>query len=526
MTNLTRASLVLLAAAVCAGAAGPLREGDTFWHLAIGRYLLEHHRFAHPDPFVWNALPGAEDVLHEWLSELLMALVARAGLGAVRVLRALLAGAIVGVIFLAARRRSAPPLAFTAAAVSWVFLLPNLSARPHLFGLLCAALVLLLLPVETGPLPPRRRALLTGLLILWANLHSSVLLAPLLAGCHLAGRLGECAWRRRWSPDLRVWANRSAVALLATLLQPAGWRLWPYALSTPAVNREFSDEWLSLFDPRLAGDPTRLAWLLLAVALLVAVVLEARAAGDRFPGRWVALACLIFAASNRRMTAFLFLTVLYTAGVFARRVRLDLRRPLAEGWVATVALTAVAVSLPRVQLGGPPVARGAFPEETARFLRRARLEGRLFNPEAWGGYLSWALSPQYQVFADGRWPLVGRQAIADNIAVMSRSGDPEALLERHGIDVLVESTAFHLRVPGLDPRRWSLAHQDDTAVVLLRRGSLYSLDVQRACDAVIPDPAQARWPGLLVDPRGGPSPTSVPSVLDDCVRPLPGSPGR
>jgi hypothetical protein len=516
MTNFTRASLVLLLLAVSAGAAGPLWEGDTFWHLAIGRYLLEHHRFGQPDPFVWNALPGAQDVLHEWLSEVLMALVAKAGLGAVRVLRAALTGAVVAVLFLVARKRAAPPLALTATAAAWVFLLPNLSARPHLFGLLAAAAVLLVLPVETAPLTPRRRVLVVGLLIVWANLHSSVLLAPLLAGCHLGGRLLECAWRRRWSPDLRIWGARTAVALVATLLQPAGWRLWPYALATPAVNREFSDEWLSLFDPRLAGDPTRLAWLLLALAVLVAVVLEARAASDRFPGRWVALACMVLAASNRRMTAFLFLPVLYAAGVFARRVRLDLRRRIVDGWVVAVALTVAAVTLPRLQLGGPALAPGAFPEQAARYLAAARFEGRLFNPEAWGGFLSYTLAPAYQVFADGRWPLVGRQTIADDVAIMSRSGDVEALLDRYGIDILIESATFHLRVPGLSPQRWSLAHQDPTAVILLRRGSLYSLNAHRACTAATPDRAQAKWPWKLQDARGGPSPTDVPSVLKDC----------
>jgi hypothetical protein len=489
MSNLTRASLVVLLAAVALSAAGPIVEGDTFWHLAIGRHLLQHHHFAHPDPFVWTAPAGGHDVLHEWLAELIMATLARAGLGAMRVLRAALATAIVLVIFLAARRRAPPALAFTTAVAAWIFLLPNLSARPHLFGLLAAA-TLVALPPGPAAIP---------ILILWANLHSSVLIAPLIAGCQLL----ECAVRRH--PELRPWALRTAVALAATLVQPAGWRLWPYALGTPAVNREFSDEWMPLFDARLAGDLNRVAWVVLAALVITALVIAAR--GDRqvrFPGALAALACLAFAASNRRMTAFLFLPLLHVADVLAHHVRLSLRRALGEAWMAAAALTALAVALPRLR-PGPPVAPGAFPEETARFLAAHHLEGRLFNPEAWGGYLSWTLAPDYRVFADGRWPLVGRTVIADSIAIMSRRPEAQALLDRYGIEVLVEATRFHLRVPGLDPRRWAVAHADATAVVLLRRGPHYQSNAARAC--------------------GDPVPT-VQGVPPACLTPLPGSPGR
>src|SRR5579862_5399576 len=54
-----------------------LNDGDTFWHLAAGRWMLDHGQVPRTDPFSYTFV-GRPWMTHEWLSEVVMALVFQA----------------------------------------------------------------------------------------------------------------------------------------------------------------------------------------------------------------------------------------------------------------------------------------------------------------------------------------------------------------------------------------------------------------------------------------------------------------
>ena len=66
------AALALLAILLGAPSDAVLRDPDTYWHLAAGRWILEHGSVPLSDPFS-HTLPGAPWVAHEWLSEIILA---------------------------------------------------------------------------------------------------------------------------------------------------------------------------------------------------------------------------------------------------------------------------------------------------------------------------------------------------------------------------------------------------------------------------------------------------------------------
>src|ERR1022692_1453089 len=53
-------------------AAPILNDGDTFWHLATGRWIIQHAAVPATDPFSFTFV-GRPWVAHEWLSEVAMA---------------------------------------------------------------------------------------------------------------------------------------------------------------------------------------------------------------------------------------------------------------------------------------------------------------------------------------------------------------------------------------------------------------------------------------------------------------------
>ena len=67
----------LAAFALAAFAPAILNDGDTYWHIRAGEWMLAHHAVLHADPFSYTAL-GAPWHSAEWLSEILMALAFRA----------------------------------------------------------------------------------------------------------------------------------------------------------------------------------------------------------------------------------------------------------------------------------------------------------------------------------------------------------------------------------------------------------------------------------------------------------------
>src|SRR5215475_6106354 len=47
-----------------------LNDPDTYWHIAVGRWIVEHRAFPHVDPFS-ATVAGTPWIAKEWLSQLL-----------------------------------------------------------------------------------------------------------------------------------------------------------------------------------------------------------------------------------------------------------------------------------------------------------------------------------------------------------------------------------------------------------------------------------------------------------------------
>ena len=67
------ALLALVAFAVVLWPRGVLNDGDTWWHLSAGDWILAHQAVPHADPFSYT-FAGQPWVAHEWLSEVLLSL--------------------------------------------------------------------------------------------------------------------------------------------------------------------------------------------------------------------------------------------------------------------------------------------------------------------------------------------------------------------------------------------------------------------------------------------------------------------
>jgi hypothetical protein len=210
----------LVALAVVLFAPQVLNDGDTYWHLATGQWMLDHGRVPHEDVFSFPHA-GQPWVTHEWLSELLMALAYRAGgWSGLLVLYAAVAAAAAA-LFAGALGRFLRGLTLIVTLVlAFACASGSLLIRPHL--LVMPILVIwtteLLAAREAGRAP---RLFMAALMLLWANLHGSyvfgfVLMAPLALEALVDARAGDRA------RVVRDWGLVGLLCAGATLATPHG----------------------------------------------------------------------------------------------------------------------------------------------------------------------------------------------------------------------------------------------------------------------------------------------------------------
>ena len=497
----------LPALATCAlvlHALAPIADSDVPMHAAVGRYMVQHRALLPtPDPLVWTDHGG--DQPHEWMAQAVIGMVADGGgLGALRPLLAVVAALCGWILLRIARMHGLRPHGVALLVLAWtVAVAPHLAMRPHVFGWMAALAVLGLGVGDPQPWSGRAAVGWLALVALWANLHASVLIAPvyaLLAGVDLAWQQRRDLANLRWQqPALRV-----AVCGAGALCQPMGWRLLPYVAQSQAINGALSDEWQPLLQADVLGNQPLVLWVW-AVAAVAAVAAWRQVA---WPGAISATCAVVHAAATRRMTVFLFVPVLAGLTALGSQANSALR------WTARLA-TLGAIGAASVSLAGwvhrPALDRSAYPQQAAAFLKLTDLHGRLFNPDPWGGYLSWVLDGRQRVFLDGRWLLAGRQTVADGIALQARQGETRPLFAHYGLEIFVQRSADFAAVPPPDPAQWSLAWQDPLAVVLVARGRNWAANRAQICDFYQQYPAlteHGHWPtqGRAV----------LPAAQDDC----------
>lgn len=453
-----------------------LNDGDTYWHIATGRWIVAHGLVPANDPFS-HTLPGAPWTAHEWLAELLFAAAhAAAGWSGVAALTAAAAGTALALLmrYLLRHLVAIHALFFVALAAS--LMLPHLLARPH-------ALAAPLLVLWTVALVRAREAertpgpLALAALLLWANLHGSFPLALLLAGAIageavLATTAMTPAARRQ---TLRSWGLFLVAAFAVTLLTPHGIDGWRFAAEFQNLSFSLSrlGEWRSPDFQRL--QPLEI-WLLAATAL-------ALLRGLRLPPLRIALllGLLHLALQHVRHGELLgllapvivaqpFATQLTSAGAPENGIDrwfASLAPPAGKTATAVVLAVLLAAAAIAGRLALPQPAAAATPAAAVRAALAAAPPGPVFNAYEFGGYLIYSGIPPY---IDARADFYGDAFVARFYRAVTL--DPPdllpQLLEQHRIGwTLLQpelpAVALLDRLPG-----WRRLHADATAVVHVR----------------------------------------------------------
>jgi hypothetical protein len=476
------APLLALLCFVAGLALRPMAESDLFFRIKAGQEILLHHGLPGRNLFSFT-YPDAPDLDTAWLFEVAAAIVYRLtgfpGIVAGKTL--VLLGAFAGA-YAVCRRRGAGAVASALALAAAAFVgHERFVERPHVFSLAGGVATLVAIDFLRSDVDGAA-ALRVGTgfvagVVVWANLHAGVFVAPVMLG---AAALGAALDRSGGARRLALLAGASALATLAT---PVGFGLYRYLrlhLQLPALHPV--DEFRA---PTWISDAP-----LFIYGLLLAAAVAARAGGylpDR-PGLVRDLAPVVplaaLAVHSIRFGADFALVAAPVLAVAAS----GLGRRLGERWPALRASPLPAIAAVAALLGfslAPRLADpGAFhggigldthelPLAAIAFVDDHQLRDRMYNDFEIGSYLLFEPVggyPHHRVFVDPRLPayppemhrLLGRSEVGRD--------EWSAAMERYGVETaLLAYAGVNRRVSWWDPERWALVFRGDDARVFVRR---------------------------------------------------------
>ena len=492
------ATLLIAMAIVYAFFAGlHTTDFDTPWHLAYGRYILQHHNVPGTDQFSYTAR-GSAFIYPPFAGVILYLIYLAGGYGALSWLTAI---ACVAVVILTLRRDESITAALGIIAVPAIAF--RVMARADLFNtLLFAALLRVIWSQYQGRRP--KLWLIPLLMMLYTNLHLGFVaglgILVAYAGMEIlefpfADRRAEAAARLR-----KAWPWLVA-GVLVTLVNPFGPKVYRGVLQEPWGNSvwnyligEFSrtpmPHGYNVLDWR---DPQTAYWWLMAVAAVAVVVAIAR----KRLGPAVLLAGSMWASlAHIRYQAVFAIVVIMAAGAvlseaLAERLANGRERKRLLSFAAAAAACVLAafvivrvsdlvtdryyVHAAETSVFGTGT-NGSDPQRAIDFLRRQQLPGNLFNEFNVGSFLIWRLNGQYPVYVDNRVLPFTATFLLHQREMLQKEPDSTAWqkeADQWGINTLFLSTN---RFGGLQfplaefcaSKNWAPVYLDDAAAIFVR----------------------------------------------------------
>jgi hypothetical protein len=444
----------------------PLPAVDLAYQVRAGDEILATGALPAVDTWTYT-IAGTPWTDQQWLAQVAFAVGHRlGGWELLAVSRAALVVLAVGLLLAACIERGAPTR--TAAILSLVaFLLaaPALALRPQLIAIAIFAALLWLISVRWWR--PWAYLAMPVLVVLWANIHGSFVLAPLVLGY---AWLEDVVARRPWGRSLLV----LLVGTAATLVNPFGVGVWAYALDLglDPVIRDTASEWQRTSPLTLPGALFYGSLIGAAVFLIT----QARTKSRVLISDWLWLAGwgLIGAWAERGLAwwpfagAFVVATVIGRAtGYSGERVR-GPRPNRLNGVVAVAFGGLIVVALPWWRPPDPLTGREGLlsyaPSGLGAALRAdATSANDVFTPQTWTSWFEWA-APRPRYLLDSRFELFPPDDFDSYRRITAGGSGALAELDARGVDRVVTAADSSLAMT-LQTAGWELIYEDEDGLL-------------------------------------------------------------
>jgi hypothetical protein len=440
-----------------------LNDSDTYWQIAVGQWILDHHAMPRVDIYSFTKA-GEPWTSSSWLSQVLYATSYNLAGWAGPVVLAATSIAASFALFVHSLGRRIPAAYAVAIAIAAVALsMGHFLARPHVLVLpiMLAWANGLISASERGQAPSPWLLPLIGL---WANLHGGFMFGLVLVGAFALDALWNAERAQQRSVALR-WVAFGFGALVACCATPYGW-------GSILAARKILDlgELLHLIYEWMPANFSKLSVFELTILMLIAGALYG---GVKLTPPRIALVLGLLhmaLAHVRNIEIFALLLPIVVLAPVASQFAL---RP---AWTARAGAPMPVMAVVMILLGGwtwlvaanTPFAPSESQSPAAAVdALKAHNPKRVLNDLPFGGYLIWRQMP---VFIDGRAELYGEAFDMAYYRAMQLKDVNQFLdiLKRWDIDAVLLTP--HTPAVGLLDHigGWRRAYADDNAVLHVR----------------------------------------------------------
>ena len=463
-----------------------LGDADTGYHVRAGEFIID--KLAIPQADIFSFLtPPLPWTLHEWLSEVIMAVVHRfAGLTGIVIFFSFLIALSSYLVFqwLLKPRSN---LLFAAVAALLVILASssNWLARPHIFTFvfLVTSYHLLNNYQYRGRnylffLPP--------MMLAWVNLHGGYILGLILLGVYAFGNFAKFAFgsgpqKNHWFIKARFLTLILITCALVALLNPYGYKtlLFPFRVVQDQFLMDHIAEYLS---PNFHFSTVKPFELLLLATLGIFAISGARL--DIIELALIILFAHMALFSSRHMPLFAIIAgpiVLKQANIAfdnldghfiaAVKRRLDNLIHIDQStirflWPVVGVLLVTTLAL-NGMLGHSFNAK-YVPVAAVEFINKENLAGDMFNNDEFGDYIIYAAWPRYKVFIDGRTDMYGAARVKEYLKVSLAEPGWEGILDKYHMTWVLHDPNSMLSKLLLERKDWKLVYADPIANIFVK----------------------------------------------------------
>ena len=450
-------------------------DGDIWWQVGIGRYILDHGFVPTIDMF---STAGFGRPYHDshWLFQVIMAGADSILVGVQLVMIALWAG----IFFLCYRSMAVWVESSLALPVLFLALIAcsgRFTPRPDLVSFLMV--MFFYFRLQQGRFRTfSEQIFLVCMQVLWSNSHGLFVLGPFMIGCYVLSEVISSGWRL--SEDIRRLAELLLIVVLSTILTPFGTNGWSYAYVLFREGGLNSDvffkgiqELKTPFSSAFLGFPDVWIFILLFGAFIITCYIAVSRKMIKPERFLIVFVFALLACNSLRNIPFFALT----AAPFIAEHYSKLRTKIRTG-TATIIVTGTIMILvafipisgiyyryikiqPRFGIG---VAKDVFPDMLPQFLKKNRFNGPIYNSVDLGGFcLYHGLTPLF----DSRWEVYLPDLLRELWEAPYEQNTWQALVNQFHFEGLLLTHGSHASnslLPRLiaDPG-WKLVYADQVA---------------------------------------------------------------
>ena len=445
----------------------PPIDPDFGWHYKYGEYFFNNSHLLRQNIFSYN-FANYEWANSYWLSELALFIFYRFfGTVTAGIIFSAVGSFILTAIF--SKLRISQFSKYFGLILAFVAMSGYaITVRPMFFSSIFMFVLMYVLLYENKYLK-----YLPFLFFIWANSHADFTLGLFVFGTYTFFDLMSNLKLKK----IPVSLFSGVLSVAITLINPYGYKLWTTILKeTNYFQFRHIAEWL----PLKYGDFVSFAFSIYILALVISLLfLEAKKIQ-----KWLLVSAIVYLLLSLRSVYFirpLFIVSIFSISAFwglrtaplFNIVTENLRKKIKITSFYFLLLTAFSVSGIFIE----NIAQASnykiwseemkLPYNSVVFVKKQKLQGRMFNAYAWGGYLIWQL-PEYKTFIDGRmpsWRENDKSVFEDYIDITSDPKKYEKLFNSYNISWVLDKPDSRL-VKFLKTKKWKVLYEDKVSIIL------------------------------------------------------------